>query len=101
MQVSCYISMVQQTGYAYYGITGDRTGLSRSTPLVNRCSGFPPTLPGSSQLCVWNTLGNAKETGEQATVSISLPRKDQDTATQRCSGAWDKDGPQEAHGADL
>lgn len=90
-----------QTTYAYYGTTEDGTGLPRFMPLVNRCHAFPPALPGPSQLCGWNALRNAQESGEQATVTISLPRKAQDTATQRCSEAGDEEGPQVAHGAKL
>lgn len=101
MQVSYYISTMHQTGHAYYGIIGDGTGLPRSMPFVNGCCGFPLALPGPSQPCGWNALGNAKESEDRATMNIRLPRKAQDTATQRCSEAREKEGPQGAHGANL
>lgn len=52
---------------------------------MNQGCGSPPALPEPIRLCGWDTLGNAKESGEWATMSLSLPRNAQDTVAQRCS----------------
>lgn len=46
MQVPGYISTMHQTGHNYSETTEDGIGLSRSSPLVNRCCDFPPAFPG-------------------------------------------------------
>lgn len=60
-----------------------------------------PSYPPHAHLCGWSAPGDVKESGEQAIVGIGLQGKAQVTATQRCSEAWDKMGPQGANGATL